>query len=87
MCVKLSLMCATDVGSGAHVLQIVIDELQPSFEGERARSVIRPSRSLTRTRTRNLKNSQPQAPTAEETKTRLSAVASQLERAIFLRMF
>ena len=55
MCVKLALMCATDDGSGAHVLRIVIDELQPSGEGELARNVIRPSRSLTRARTRKLK--------------------------------
>jgi hypothetical protein len=90
MCVMpLSLRCATDDGSGAHVLQIVIDELQPSGEGEQARSVIRPSRSLTRTqaRTRNLKNSQPQPPTTGETQTRLSAVTSRLERVISQRMF
>ena len=37
MCVKLALMCATDDGSGAHVLRIVIGQLQPSGEGELAR--------------------------------------------------
>ena len=79
-------MCATDDGSGAHVLQIVLDRSLPK-PGELEGNVIRPSRSLTRTRTRDLKNSQPQPPAAEETKTRLSAVASRLGRAIFLRMF
>ena len=50
--VMMPVRCATDDGSGAHVLQIVIDELHPSIEGKLARSVIRPSRSLTRARTR-----------------------------------
>ena len=56
MCVKLALMCATDDGSGAHVLQIVLDRSLPK-PGELERNVIRPSRSLTRAQTRNLQSS------------------------------
>ena len=58
--------------------QIVLDRSLPK-PGELERNVIRPSRSLTRARTRNLQNSQPQPPTAEQTKTRLPAVTSLLE--------
>ena len=39
MCVKLALMCATDDGSGAHVLQIVLDRSLPK-PGELERNVI-----------------------------------------------
>ena len=39
MCVKLSLMCATDDDSGAHVLQIVLDRSLPK-PGELERNVI-----------------------------------------------
>ena len=82
MCVMLSLMCATSDGSGAQVLQ----RFSPRRKAARLSYSSEPiSHEDSDTQSKKIPNPNPQA--AEETKTRLSAVASRLEHAISLRMF